>query len=64
MQLPKGQLRVTGQADWVGGTIALLVPLVGELRRHVLSATKLHADDTPVLVLAPGNGKTETGRLW
>src|SRR5262249_28540827 len=27
-------------------------------------ATKLHADDTPIPVLAPGNGKTKTGRLW
>src|SRR3984885_8087605 len=51
-------------ADWVGGTSALLAPLVEALRRHVLSATKLHADDTPVPVLAPGNGKTKTGRLW
>ena len=25
---------------------------------------KIHADDTPVPVLAPGNGKTKTGRLW
>jgi hypothetical protein len=30
----------------------------------VLAATKLHADDTPVPVLAPGTGKTKTGRLW
>ncbi len=51
-------------ADWVGGTSALLAPLVEVLRRHVMSATKLHADDTPVPVLAPGNGKTKTGRLW
>src|SRR5271169_3364666 len=51
-------------ADWVGGTSALLTPLVEALRRHVMSATKLHADDTPVPVLAPGNGKTKTGRLW
>ena len=51
-------------ADWVGGTSALLAPLVEALRRHVLSATKLHADDTPVPVLVPGNGKTKTGRLW
>ncbi len=29
-----------------------------------MSATKLHADDTPVSVLAPGNGKTKIGRLW
>ena len=27
-------------------------------------ASKIHADDTPVPVLAPGNGKTKTGRLW
>jgi transposase len=29
-----------------------------------MTATKLHADDTPVPVLEPGNGKTKTGRLW
>jgi len=51
-------------ADWVGGTSQLLAPLVEALRRHVMSAAKLHADDTPVPVLAPGNGKTKTGRLW
>ena len=28
------------------------------------AADKLHADDTPVPVLAPGQGKTKTGRLW
>ena len=48
-------------ADWVGGASALLAPLVEALRRHVMAATKLHADDTPVPVLAPGNGKTKTG---
>jgi len=51
-------------ADWVGGARRLLEPLVEALRRHVMSAGKLHADDTPVPVLAPGNGKTKTGRLW
>jgi hypothetical protein len=30
----------------------------------VLAASKLHADDTPIPVLAPGNGKTNTARLW
>ncbi len=29
-----------------------------------MSASKLHADDTPVPVLAPGTGKTRIGRLW
>jgi transposase len=51
-------------ADWVGGSSRLLEPLVEALRRHVMRAHKLHADDTPVPVLAPGNGKTKTGRLW
>jgi len=51
-------------ADWVGGTSRLVEPLVEALRRHVMAGGKLHADDTPVPVLAPGLGKTKTGRLW
>jgi transposase len=51
-------------AGWVGASSELLAPLVEALRQHVLSASKIHADDTPVPVLAPGNGKTRTGRLW
>ncbi len=51
-------------ADWVGSSSRLLEPLVEALHRHVMCANKLHADDTPVPVLAPGNGKTKTGRLW
>src|SRR6204780_4778640 len=51
-------------AEWVGGTSRLLAPLVEKLRNHVLAGQKLHADDTPVPVLAPGLGKTKTGRLW
>ena len=51
-------------AGWVGATSELLAPLVAALREYVMAAGKLHADDTPVPVLAPGNGKTKTGRLW
>jgi transposase len=51
-------------AGWVGAASELLAPLVDEIRKHVLAASKIHADDTPVPVLAPGNGKTRTGRLW
>jgi transposase len=51
-------------SDWVGASSRLLTPLVEALRRYVMAAGKLHADDTPVPVLAPGNGKTKTGRLW
>jgi transposase len=51
-------------ADWVGGASALLDPLVEAVSHHVLAASKLHADDTPVPVLCPGRGTTKTGRLW
>jgi transposase len=51
-------------ADWVGGASRVLAPLVEAVRRYVLEASKLHGDDIPVPVLAPGNGQTKTGRLW
>jgi transposase len=51
-------------AEWVGGSSELLAPLVEALRRHVMATEKLHADDIPVPGLAPGLGKTKTGRLW
>jgi len=51
-------------ADWVGASSALLAPLVEAIRRHVMAADKVHADDTPLPVLAPGKGKTRTARLW
>ena len=51
-------------AAWVGGANQVLAPLVERLRHYVVSAGKLHGDDTPVPVLEPGNGKTKTGRLW
>ena len=58
------ELERSTMADWVGGTSQLLEPLIEVLRRYVTASGKLHADDTPVPVLAPGNGKTKTGRLW
>ncbi len=51
-------------ADWVEGCSKLLDPLVEALQRYVMTAGKLHADETRVPVLAPGQGKTKTGRLW
>jgi len=51
-------------AGWVGRCCQSLEPLADALKQYVLSAGKLHGDDTPVPVLAPGNGKTKTGRLW
>jgi len=51
-------------AGWVGRASQTLEPLVDALKHYVLEANKLHGDDIPVPVLAPGNGKTKTGRLW
>ena len=51
-------------ASWVGQSSQLMDPLVNALGRYVLSAQKIHADDTPVPVLEPGRGRTRTGRLW
>ena len=51
-------------AGWVGAASDLLGPLVDAIQKHVLAGRKLHADDTPMPVLSPGNGKTKTGRLW
>jgi len=51
-------------ADWVGRSVFLLDPLAEAIGRHVRAGQVLHADDTTVPVLAPGTGKTKTGRLW
>ena len=40
------------------------LPLAEAIGRHVRAGQVLHADDTTVPVLAPGTGKTKTGRLW
>ena len=45
------------------GTSRLLAPLVEALRRHVMAGNKIHGDDTPVPVLAPGRGKTKDGAV-
>src|SRR6202163_2329400 len=49
-------------ADQVGGCTAALAPLFKRLEAYVLSAERLHGDDTTVPVLA--KGKTDTGRIW
>jgi transposase len=51
-------------AGWIGAASDLVSPLVDAIGKHVFTGRKLHADDTPMPVLAPGNGKTKTGRLW
>jgi transposase len=51
-------------AGWVGSIAALVDPLVAAIGKYVCAGEVLHADDTTVQVLAPGQGRTKTGRLW
>ena len=46
-------------ADWVGQAEFLLAPLAEAIGRHVRSGPVLHADDTTVPVLAPGQRKDQ-----
>jgi transposase len=57
-------LETSTLSGWVGATAAALAPLVDALAAEVMASDTLHVDDTPVPVLAPGAGKTKTGRLW
>jgi transposase len=51
-------------ACWMGRIAWLTAPLVEAVARHVKASVVIHADDTPVPVLAPGSGKTRQGRQW
>jgi transposase len=51
-------------ADWIGYLAFLLGSLAEAIGRHCRAGPTIHADNTPVPVLAPGLGKTKTGRLW
>lgn len=51
-------------ADWVGHVAWWVAPLARLIGAHVMAAPVIHTDDTPIAVLAPGNGKTRTGRIW
>jgi transposase len=51
-------------ANWVGKSVWITAPLIEAISDHVMAGAAVHGDDTPVPVLAPGAGKTKTGRLW
>ena len=51
-------------AQWVGRCGVQLQPMVDALRDALLQETVLHADETPVAMLKPGNGKTHRAYLW
>lgn len=56
------ELSLSTLADQVGACAAVLRPLHALIEEHVLSAERLHGDDTTVPILA--KGKTDTGRAW
>jgi transposase len=56
------ELSLSTLADQVGHCAVALAPLVERLRAYVMSAERLHGDDTTVPVLA--RGKTDTARSW
>src|SRR5574343_1012439 len=51
-------------AQWVGTCGVRLQPLVEALKDEILSHRVLHADETPVAMLKPGEGKTHRAYLW
>jgi transposase len=51
-------------ANWMGNLGFMLTPVVDAIRKHVFEGPKIHADDTTMPTLKPGNKKTLTGRLW
>jgi transposase len=55
-------LSVSTLADQVGACTTVLQPLHALIECHVLTAERLHGDDTTVPILA--KGKTVTGHIW
>ena len=51
-------------AQWVGECGVQLQPLVDALVAELLRHDVLHADETPVAMLKPGNGKTHRAYIW
>jgi transposase len=51
-------------AQWVGICGVRLQPLVDALKAALLERSVLHADETPVAMLAPGKGKTHRAYIW
>ena len=51
-------------AQWVGSCGVQVQPLVDAMRNELLQHRVLHADETPVSMLKPGNGKTHRAYLW
>ena len=51
-------------AQWVGSCGVQLQALVDAMKAQILKHRVLHADETPVQMLKPGDGKTHRAYLW
>ncbi|EMB3143188.1 IS66 family transposase [Salmonella enterica] len=51
-------------SNWIDACCRLLSAVVDELYQYVMSGRKVHVDDTPVKVQAPGTKKTKKGHIW
>ena len=59
VELPRSTLTA-----WVGRCGVELRPLVEHLRSELLKQPVLHADETPVPMLSPGNKRTHRAYIW
>jgi transposase len=54
----------SSMAQWIGVCGVRLAPVADALREFILGHDVIHADETPVKLLAPGQGKTKRAYVW
>ena len=54
----------SSMAQWIGICGVRLTPLADALKKFILGHAVVHADETPVALLAPGRGKTKKAYVW
>ena len=54
----------SSMAQWVGICGVRLAPLAEALKDFIVGHAVIHADETPVALLAPGRGKTKRAYVW
>lgn len=54
----------SSMAQWIGICGVRLAPLADALKEFILGHGVIHADETPVALLAPGKGKTKRAYVW
>jgi transposase len=54
----------SSMAQWIGICGVRLTPLADALKDFILGHGVIHADETPIKLLAPGKGKTSRAYVW